>query len=224
MKFTHENDFNDLVNAAAKKYNVDPAIIKGVIAQESNFIKTAYRFEPYLSPKTGKPRSFLAPSADFPNGGGASLGLMQVLVSTARAMGFKGPMEGLYDPATAIDYGTRFLSNLIYQYTKQGKPLDNALSAYNGGSSGDVAAFGPFSNQAYVDNVNNYISYFQTAGSDGEQYYSEGDVASGADDNSWLDFPTDWEDVPNVPLPTAIGGSAILFALALGAVFLLKKK
>jgi soluble lytic murein transglycosylase-like protein len=220
MKFSHENDFNDSINVAAAKYNVDPAIIKGVIAQESNFISRAYRFEPYISPTTGKPRTWLGPNADFPQGGDASFGLMQLLSRTARLLGFKGVKEGLYDPATNIDLGTKYLSNLINSYTAKGKPLDNALSEYNGGSGssfGGAPAFGPFTNQAYVNNVKGYISYFQSAGSDGEEYFSTGDVSPG---DSIGSSSSSWD----VPVTSAVGGGAALLAVAIGALFFLKKK
>jgi len=219
MKFAHENDFNDEINAAAAKYNVDPAIIKGVIAQESNFISTAYRAEPYISPTTGKPRTWLGPTNDFPAGGDASFGLMQLLVRTARLLGLSGVKENLFDPATNINLGTKYLANLITKYEGLGKPLDNALSEYNGGSGssyGGAPAFGPFSNQSYVNNVKNYISYFQSAGSDGEQYYSSGD-ASGGDDSSSIDtlgFDTGTD--------VAFGAGTLLL-LATALYFLFKK-
>jgi soluble lytic murein transglycosylase-like protein len=224
MKFAHENDFNDEINAAAAKYNVDPAIIKGVIAQESNFISTAYRFEPYISPTTGEPRTWLSPTSDFPAGGDASFGLMQILVRTARLLGLTGVKENLYDPATNINLGTKYLGNLITKYSKLGKPLDNALSEYNGGggsSFGGAPAFGPFKNQAYVNNVNNYIKYFQSAGSDGEEYYSTGDVSSGDDNTSATDYFG--IDTSSIGAESAIGlGSIVILGAA--AYFLFRKK
>jgi soluble lytic murein transglycosylase-like protein len=219
MKFAHENDFNDEINAAAAKYNVDPAIIKGVIAQESNFISTAYRAEPFISPTTGKPRDWLGPTNDFPAGGDASFGLMQLLVRTARLLGLTGVKENLFDPATNINLGTKYLANLISKYTAQGKPLDNALSEYNGGSGstfGGAPAFGPFKNQAYVNNVKNYISYFQSAGSDGEQYYATGDDSSGDS--------TDNFDTSGLSLGTeTVLGTGTFLLIGAALYFLFKK-
>lgn len=219
MRFTHENDYDSIILPIAQKYNVDPNIIKGVIGQESNFIYSAYRFEPYISPTTGKPRTWLTPNSDFPNGGDASFGLMQILSRTGRLLGLTGPKENLYDPATNITLGTKYLSNLIAKYTSQGKPLDNALSEYNGGSGssfGGAPAYGPFNNQAYVNNVLANISYFQSAGSSYDDYSNNYvDSTSGQNDFQWENAPT---------VTTGIGIGAGVIGIALAALFLLNRK
>ena len=48
--------------------------------------------------------------------GDASYGLMQLLMSTARGLGYTGDANGLYDAATNIDLGTRLLSDLRRRY------------------------------------------------------------------------------------------------------------
>jgi soluble lytic murein transglycosylase-like protein len=110
--------------------------------------------------------------------GDASRGLTQILLRTARSMGFTSDdPDDLFDPSTNIDLGFKYLAHL---YGIVGA-WDAALSAYNGGnrpSSGfgarltaprDVvlardqvtgepvsvrhAAVGEFANQPYVDDV-----------------------------------------------------------------------
>ncbi|MFD1702423.1 lytic transglycosylase domain-containing protein [Methylopila henanensis] len=44
-------------------------------------------------------------------GGVGEIGLMQVLPSTARMLGFRAPLNELFDPATNVRYGVRYLGD-----------------------------------------------------------------------------------------------------------------
>jgi soluble lytic murein transglycosylase-like protein len=79
--------YRDLVEAAAKKYNMDADLITSVIAVESNFDPKA------VSPKNAR-------------------GLMQLLPETAAQLGVKN----IDDPAENIDAGTRYLRDLLLKY------------------------------------------------------------------------------------------------------------
>ena len=79
--------YRDLVEASAKKYNVDADLITSVIAVESNFDPKA------VSRKNAR-------------------GLMQLLPETAAQLGVKN----IDDPAENIDAGTRYLRDLLQKY------------------------------------------------------------------------------------------------------------
>jgi soluble lytic murein transglycosylase-like protein len=79
--------FRDLVEAAAKRYNMDADLISSVIAVESNFDPKA------VSRKNAR-------------------GLMQLLPETAAQLGVKN----IDDPAENIDAGTRYLRDLLQKY------------------------------------------------------------------------------------------------------------
>lgn len=77
-----------------------------------------------------------------------SVGLMQIMLSTARSLGFRGHFGELFDPETNIRYGTEYLRRLKAQY--QGE-LD-MIAAYNAGQP-RKSPDGRYLNQDYVQKV-----------------------------------------------------------------------
>ncbi len=99
--------------AAARKYQVEPALVKAVVWQES-------RFHPDRRGRVGE------------------LGLMQIREGAAgewcraeRITGFR--KERLYDPAVNTLAGTWYLGKLLKRYSQTDDPLPYALADYNAG-------------------------------------------------------------------------------------------
>jgi soluble lytic murein transglycosylase-like protein len=102
--------FDEYIQSASWLYDVPEAWIRAVIDTESSGNPRAYRYEPAIKD--------------------ASYGLMQLLYSTAKGLGYDGPAEGLYDPKTNINLGTRLLRQLRDRY---GDDFARVYSAYNSG-------------------------------------------------------------------------------------------
>lgn len=150
----NEDKYDGYVERATEKFpNVPMYIVKAVIAAESEFAERAFRSEPKIND--------------------ASRGLMQVLLSTARSLGYTGNPDGLFAPGTNIFYGTKLLSQ---NFTRAGNWPD-AVSAYNGGFRPELGfgspmrrsgvrcmdhtvPVGDYCNQKYVDKVLKYAAYF----------------------------------------------------------------
>ena len=103
-----EGKYDKLILAAAKKYKVNPALIKAIMQQESSFIPSKYNED------TG------------------ATGLMQVLPATAAEMAqrYKIKLSNLYDPEQNIELGAAYLS--FIQGMTGRSDLDVA-SAYHSG-------------------------------------------------------------------------------------------
>jgi soluble lytic murein transglycosylase-like protein len=72
--------YDSLIQSAAQKYGIDPALLKGLIKQESGF-----------NPNAGSPAG--------------AQGLCQLMPGTARSLGCANPL----DPAQSIDAGAKYL-------------------------------------------------------------------------------------------------------------------
>lgn len=151
-KWKRQDDYDGFIRVAIARHGnaVSVALVKAMIARESDFTPTAYRYEAHIKD--------------------ASRGLMQVLLKTAQGMGYAGPADGLFDPATSIDYGVKYIAGNVRYARSKGYGLDSALSAYNGGFSGVRAGDGKrvtnepgakFINQAYVDWCLSTMRYFE---------------------------------------------------------------
>lgn len=104
------DQYDGIIRTAASEHQVPFVWIKAVIGTESSFQEDAYRAEPQIND--------------------GSHGLMQILMRTARGLGYQGSVEGLYDPAVNINLGAKLLRELIDRF---GGDFRRVYSAYNSG-------------------------------------------------------------------------------------------
>lgn len=105
--------FDPEILQAAKRYSVDPSLIKAVIWKESTFNAAA-------------------------RGKAGEIGLMQLLepaaIDWSSSQGVTGfTMEHLTNPTTNILAGTWYLSRLLQRYQHTDNPVPYALADYNAG-------------------------------------------------------------------------------------------
>jgi hypothetical protein len=98
------NAYDDIIMAKAAKYHVPPAVVKGIIEQESNF-----------NPEAGS--------------GAGARGLMQFMPATFSGLGY--PASQILDPDTNIDAGAKYIADQLNYFHGN---LMLALAAYNAGA------------------------------------------------------------------------------------------
>lgn len=101
-----QDQYDAIIVQQAQNHGLDPFVVKGQIMLESAFNPNA-----------------ISPWGD--------LGLMQIKLNTADALGYSGSWSGIFDPWTNIYYGTTQLQHLVWQFGS----VDLALQAYNIGST-----------------------------------------------------------------------------------------
>ena len=105
--------FEPQINAAAKRYAVDPLLVKAVIWQET-------RFHPDRRGRAGE------------------IGLMQLQEAAALDWASAEHVpnfshEHCFDPGTNVLAGTFYLGKLLKRYTRTDNPIPFALADYNAG-------------------------------------------------------------------------------------------
>ena len=133
-----ENDplFRSIIQEASDRYEVEPELIHAIIMAESSYNPTA------VSRKGAR-------------------GLMQLMPSTAKALGVKDS----FNPEHNIDGGVRYFRQLLDRF---GGDVKMALAAYNAGSSRvrEYQGIPPFkATRYYIDRVFSYYHLYKKANS-----------------------------------------------------------
>jgi soluble lytic murein transglycosylase len=110
---TREREYEPQIVAAAKKYRVDPLLVKAVIWQESRFDRNA-------------------------KGKAGEIGLMQVMELTGEEWAESQRIRGfsksyLWNPSENIQAGAWYLAKCLKRYTNTDNPIPYALADYNAG-------------------------------------------------------------------------------------------
>jgi len=142
--------FQDVIVRTAKKFDLPIGLIFAICKVESNFTPTAMRWEPGFYHKYIKPKKDEIPFEEA-IGNAVSFGLMQIMGSTARWMGYERDLTGLWQPIINLNYGCKYLNKLRKRYEK----IEDAIAAYNAGSVRKTEE-GAYINQPYVDKVLEY--------------------------------------------------------------------
>jgi soluble lytic murein transglycosylase-like protein len=140
-----------LIEQIAHEFGLSDRLIKGIVKTESNGNQWAVRYEPnwkyFLTPWVF--RDSLQITEDTERIMQAtSWGLMQVMGSVARELGFKDHLTMLTDPELAIRYGCLQLIKMSKKYST----IEDCIAAYNAGSARRLAG-GQYYNQSYVNRV-----------------------------------------------------------------------
>lgn len=130
--------FDGAIQRAAATWGLDPDLLGAMIWQESRGDPLAARFEPGV--------------AD------TSYGLMQVLLGTARSLGFAGSVQDMLDPETNIGLGAQYLRSRFDLYPD----FRLAVASYNSGSP--IPRNGRLLNEGYVNDVRAHLAALKGEG------------------------------------------------------------
>ena len=127
------------LEAAALMHGLDPDLLRALVWQESKGDPLAVRFEPRLND--------------------SSYGLGQVLLQTARELGFAGGVRDLLDPHTNLDLAARYLRSRFDTFGD----FRLSVAAYNSGTP-LLGPDGSLVNEGYVQDVTLFFDALQGRG------------------------------------------------------------
>jgi len=143
--------YGDSISTYATQFGLDPNEIASVIQTESS----------------GNPNAFRA-EAKYPPG---SYGLMQILYTTAQALGYTGTPDGLFDPDTNIKYGSQLWAQLKARFG------DDPAALYSAYNSGSATAYQ--TNADVASNVQRFLSNLDSLVSEAASAISQNPETSG---------------------------------------------
>lgn len=149
-----------LIQTAALAQGLDPKLISAIVLMESTGNPWLTRYEPnwkyfYFQEYFAKTNRVTIQTETIMQA--TSWGLMQIMGSGARELGFSAEMPRLILPENSLLYGCKKLKKLSVKAQNQ----NDLIAAYNAGSARKNAD-GSYVNQDYVNGVNRFLSAFST--------------------------------------------------------------
>ena len=140
-----------MIEEKATKYRLHAKLVGAIILQESNNRTYAMRHEAHwryaYDIKTFAENAHSSQDTER-IGQMTSWGLMQVMGTVARELGFSGYFSMLCVPSIGVEYGCKKLRTLYNKYEE----LGDIVASYNAGSVRKTKG-GFYHNQRYVDSV-----------------------------------------------------------------------
>ncbi len=145
----------DLIQKVSKKHNVNKTWVAALVWQESRGDHTAVRYESHYKylwfPRVWAERMNVTVQTEEVLQK-TSYGLAQIMGSTARELGYDGPLSELARNAElALDYSVMYLKIKLEKYGT----YRLAIAAYNAGSVRQKKG-GMLVNEYYIDQVSKY--------------------------------------------------------------------
>lgn len=140
-----------IVEQAARAEQVDMNLVKAVVTVESTWdpkvarVEKAWKYFYFESEFAEKMNITLETEKALQS---MSIGLMQIMGSVARELGFTGNLSELFRPEVNVIWGCKKLKQLLKKYPDE----SDVISAYNQGSPRKSES-GMYKNQRYVDKV-----------------------------------------------------------------------
>lgn len=123
-----------LIRRLSAQMALDPELITAVVMAESGGDAFAIRHEPkwkyFCKPEQFADALGILPETEMTNQA-TSWGLMQVMGSVARELGYRDSLPGLQRPELGLAYGCK---KLTYCLKRENGDFEAALARYNGGS------------------------------------------------------------------------------------------
>lgn len=146
----------DLIKHEAAIFNLDPILVAAIIGVESDGDPYRNRIESADRKRNNPERFAKLSNIDIPTEAAnqiMSWGLMQIMGTTARDIGFQKSLLMLIEPEYGIEWGCKYLA---MQMKDCDGNVQDAISAYNRGTMAKQAS-GDYKNQGYVTKVLNIM-------------------------------------------------------------------
>lgn len=141
-------EYTPLIKEVAARYHLDADFLEAQILVESGGRTDAFRHEPDFWNRYMKNKAEWRGSN--PRRVASSYGLLQILYTTAKELGFSGAPEMLFVPEIGLDWGAHFLRTLIDWAEGD---LVKAFVAYNGGKGSAMKSPYPTRPHLYAEQV-----------------------------------------------------------------------